>query len=235
MICTNASAFIAVLFIVIQANADESCVFPSASVPDNDPAGLAIPVEIIAGASEIISTLDVSIEITHSWVGDLLVTLQSPSGNEIVLLDRPGIPAVGFPGPFGCGGRDVDGIFSDSASTHAEDVCSYSAQPVIVGQVLPSEPLSMMTGELASGTWVLTVSDHSQYDIGTLISVCLITSTTSSCTSDLNGDGLLNFFDVSAFLSAFSSMDSVADINNDGEFNFFDVSEFLAAFIAGCP
>ena len=56
-----------------------------------------------------------------------------------------------------------------------------------------------------------------------------------ACPADLTGDGQLNFFDVSAFLSAFSSMDPVADFTGDGNFNFFDVSAFLSAFSAGCP
>ena len=45
----------------------------------------------------------------------------------------------------------------------------------------------------------------------------------------------LNFFDVSAFLTAFSSQSSSADFNNDGQFNFFDVSAFLQEFSTGCP
>jgi glycosidase len=57
----------------------------------------------------------------------------------------------------------------------------------------------------------------------------------SSCPADLTGDGQLNFFDVSAFLSAFSANDPVADFTGDGQFNFFDVSDFLSAFSAGCP
>ena len=61
------------------------------------------------------------------------------------------------------------------------------------------------------------------------------TITLSTCAADLNNDGVLNFFDVSAFLSAFSSQNSSADFNNDGLFNFFDVSAFLSAFSAGCP
>ncbi|MFG0247153.1 MAG: choice-of-anchor B family protein [Phycisphaerales bacterium JB052] len=47
--------------------------------------------------------------------------------------------------------------------------------------------------------------------------------------------GTLNFFDVSAYLSAFSSGDAAADINGDGTLNFFDVSGFLTAFNNGCP
>jgi len=55
------------------------------------------------------------------------------------------------------------------------------------------------------------------------------------CQPDLNGDGVLNFFDVSAFLSAFAAADSAADFDANGEFNFFDVSAFLSALSAGCP
>lgn len=57
----------------------------------------------------------------------------------------------------------------------------------------------------------------------------------ASCPADLTGDGLLNFFDVSAFLSAFTAMNPAADFTGDGLYNFFDVSAFLSAFTQGCP
>lgn len=47
--------------------------------------------------------------------------------------------------------------------------------------------------------------------------------------------GALNFFDISAFLTAFSAGDSAADINGDGSHNFFDISDFLGIFGEGCP
>ena len=55
------------------------------------------------------------------------------------------------------------------------------------------------------------------------------------CIADFNNDGLVNFFDVSAFIAAFNSQDPSADVNDDGLFNFFDVSDFIAAFNQGCP
>ncbi len=55
------------------------------------------------------------------------------------------------------------------------------------------------------------------------------------CPADLNNDGDLNFFDVSAFLAAFAAQDPAADFNDDGQYNFFDVSAFLSAFTIGCP
>ncbi|MFK7758896.1 MAG: cytochrome c peroxidase [Phycisphaerales bacterium] len=55
------------------------------------------------------------------------------------------------------------------------------------------------------------------------------------CAGDFTGDGFSDFFDVSAFLSAFSMENAAADINGDGSFNFLDVSAFLVAFGQGCP
>lgn len=52
------------------------------------------------------------------------------------------------------------------------------------------------------------------------------------CPADLNGDGLLDFFDVSMFLGDFSAG---GDYNGDGNTDFFDVSEFLMDYNAGCP
>ena len=57
----------------------------------------------------------------------------------------------------------------------------------------------------------------------------------SSCPADFTNDGELNFFDVSAFLTAFAANDPAADLNNDAQFNFFDVSDFLSYFADGCP
>lgn len=57
----------------------------------------------------------------------------------------------------------------------------------------------------------------------------------STCPADLTDDGMLDFFDVSAFLGAFTAQDPAGDFNGDGNWNFFDVSAFLGAFSAGCP
>ena len=55
------------------------------------------------------------------------------------------------------------------------------------------------------------------------------------CPADLTGEGVLDFFDVSAFLNAYNAMDPAADFTGDGLYDFFDVSAFLNAYNAGCP
>ncbi len=52
---------------------------------------------------------------------------------------------------------------------------------------------------------------------------------------DYVDDETLNFFDVSAFLALYNSLDPAADLDGSGTLNFFDVSAFLALYGAGCP
>jgi len=55
------------------------------------------------------------------------------------------------------------------------------------------------------------------------------------CGPDLTDDGVLDFFDVSMFINAFSAQEPIADFDGNGMFDFFDVSAYLNAFNAGCP
>lgn len=66
-------------------------------------------------------------------------------------------------------------------------------------------------------------------------SVHVFTVPSPPCPADLNDDGLLDFFDISAFLTAFGNGDLIADFSGDGILDFFDVSAFLTAFSGGCP
>ncbi len=57
---------------------------------------------------------------------------------------------------------------------------------------------------------------------------------TSVCRADLTGDGVLDFFDITTFLTAFSAQEACGDANGDGGFDFFDIADFLGRFGAGC-
>lgn len=55
------------------------------------------------------------------------------------------------------------------------------------------------------------------------------------CPVDLDANCVLNFFDISRFISLYTQGDERVDYTGDGLFNFFDVSFFLNLFAAGCP
>jgi len=59
---------------------------------------------------------------------------------------------------------------------------------------------------------------------------------TQACSdADFTSDGMLDFFDISAFLDAFTGGGIEADLNHDGTLDFFDISAFLTIFGQGCP
>jgi hypothetical protein len=60
--------------------------------------------------------------------------------------------------------------------------------------------------------------------------------TEPGCPADLTGDGLLNFFDLAAYLDLFNSQDPAADLAPpQGVLNFFDLAAYLDLYNAGCP
>ncbi|HHN79113.1 MAG TPA: hypothetical protein ENK11_10650, partial [Phycisphaerales bacterium] len=58
----------------------------------------------------------------------------------------------------------------------------------------------------------------------------------SPCVADINGDGVLDLADISAFISAFLAQDPAADLAPPaGVFDLADLGTFIQAFLAGCP
>ncbi|MCA9298184.1 MAG: hypothetical protein KDA28_03910, partial [Phycisphaerales bacterium] len=56
----------------------------------------------------------------------------------------------------------------------------------------------------------------------------------AACAVDLNGDGLVDVFDILEFLEAFEKQNPAADWNGDTVLDIFDVTAFLGDFTVGC-
>jgi subtilisin-like proprotein convertase family protein len=155
------------------------------AIPDSSPGTPAIST-ITIGEDLILTDLSVAVAIDHTWVGDLSITLTSPLGTTITLLDRPGVPAS----TFGCADNDMDVVFSDSASVDPETSCAGTA-PWLTGPVLPTQALSAFAGESTLGTWTLSVADSAAGDTGGIASWGLqpTPGLTGTCTVCLAGGG----------------------------------------------
>ena len=59
----------------------------------------------------------------------------------------------------------------------------------------------------------------------------------NACPADLAPPyGVLNFFDLAAYISLYNTMDPAADLAAPfGVFNFFDISTYIGLYNAGCP
>jgi subtilisin-like proprotein convertase family protein len=153
-------------------------------IPDNDETGVSSTLDIDPGACSDITDLNVAVNISHTWVGDLIVTL-THNGTSAVIIDRPGYPTS----TYGCEGNGIiDAVLDDSASNSVENS---SCTQDFLGTFSPNTSLSIFNGGDASGTWSLTVSDVSEGDVGSLNSWGLILScgSTNAYTLTVNRTG----------------------------------------------
>ncbi|HMO61764.1 MAG TPA: zinc-dependent metalloprotease family protein [Ferruginibacter sp.] len=108
----------------------------------------------------------VGLNISHSYIADLTVTLTSPTNTSVVLFN--GI----------CGGAANFNLNLDDQAAAA-----ISCPPNGGGNARPQNLLSAFNGQNSAGTWTLTVKDNADQDGGTLNSWGLSINTNSnSCT-----------------------------------------------------
>jgi subtilisin-like proprotein convertase family protein len=131
------------------------------AIPDNTPAGITSAI-VVAGAGASIWDVDVTLNVTHTFPGDLDITLTSPAGTVVTLsTDNGGSSDDAFNGT----------LFDDQAGAAnppgpVNDV-TYAAG-VVETPVAPEEPLAALLGENPNGTWTLAIVDDAGGDVGTL-------------------------------------------------------------------
>ncbi len=133
------------------------------AIPDNPAPGVSSTLTV--PDSFVLTDVNVSVNITHTWVGDLSFTLTPPGGGPITLLDRPGYTGTGF----GCSDNDMNVLFDDSAVVDPETHCA-ATTPWLTGPVLPFASLAGLNGTNIQGNWVFTVTDNAGGDTGTVVS-----------------------------------------------------------------
>ena len=101
----------------------------------------------------VIETVTVLVDIDHTWTDDLRVSLKSPEGTTVILVDREG----------GSGDNFDRTTFDDSANASITE-----ASAPFRGTFRPEQPLDAFEEQLANGTWTLDIRDQASQDGGTL-------------------------------------------------------------------
>ena len=109
---------------------------PGVAIPDQGSIESTLSVDVDLEVEE--GGVRVPVDITHSYRGDIVLVLQSPTGTSVRLKNSLGSDD----------GTDVVGVFPDTLA--AED------------------SLDILAGESALGDWKLTVTDFFEIDTGTL-------------------------------------------------------------------
>jgi subtilisin-like proprotein convertase family protein len=151
-----------------------------------------------------VTDVNATINISHTWIGDLVVSLISPANTEIVLFNR------------GCDSGRVQGInvtYDDAASTIIS--CSTS----LSGTYIPDNPLSGFNGENSLGDWTLKVVDYYNGDVGTInswtLNICqTITATNPNLTNNIMNVGTNSTYTIKQTDIEATSSDSTANQQN---------------------
>jgi subtilisin-like proprotein convertase family protein len=192
----------------------------SISVPVNIPAGPAVVTDSInVATSGVICDVDLNMDITHTFPGDLDMTLLSPAGTVVTLTTDNGTTSDNvFAGTFWDDFANPAGVLPYSSNNGlVTDHAYVNLTPVAA--LVPEEALGAFIGESPTGVWTLTISDDASGDSG-IINTWSLTITT--CTqNDADSDGTVDGCDLCpadpAKLAAGSCGCGVADADSDGD------------------
>jgi subtilisin-like proprotein convertase family protein len=147
---------------------------PGQTITDNSPAGVDSAITLTDPGR--VADVNVKIDsITHTFISDLGVSLISPSGRVVKLVDTPGDDNNG-------GDNFTNTVLDDSASGGIIGVRPFQSPNVApyTGTFKPLEPLARFNGEAIAGDWKLHIVDHVSGDTGHLVKWTL-TVTPASC------------------------------------------------------
>ena len=121
-------------------------------IPDNSTAGAAAP--IVVGDNKTISNVTVKVtDLQHTFDADITLHLIAPDATDIVLSAKRG----------SSGDNYTNTVFDDAATT---PIASGTAP--FTGSFKPDNPLSVLNGKNAAGTWTLFVVDSALVDSGVI-------------------------------------------------------------------
>ena len=132
----------------------------------NPVAGPTLTSNISIPISQTISDVNVNVNVTHTWIRDLVSQVVHPDGTAIILGNRI------------CNDQDGYNITFNDGSPAI--VC---AAPITTGTFTPSQALSGFNTKSTNGTWGLLLNDYFQIDTGSLnswsVEVCYQQATLS--------------------------------------------------------
>ena len=153
------------------------CSSPGLAIPD--PGLISDTINVPVSFPFPITDLNIQLDLGHTYIGDLIITINSPEFTSVTLLNRPGLPDFGP--NFGCSGNLVGGALNyvlddDGTLDFGVTQCPLNFPPGLY-DTNPSDQLSSFDGEVSQGSWTITVSDNAGADIGILNEWCLIFNT----------------------------------------------------------
>ncbi len=137
------------------------------SIPDNDTTGVSVTLNV--AGSGTVSYVALSLSTTHARLGDLVVTLRSPTGTTRTLVNRSGATP---------GGSTAQRAHIALENLATVSIGSTQTNTNLIGYFRPAPDSFAFFGEALDGDWVVTVSDRAASNTGALQQVGLIINAT---------------------------------------------------------
>ncbi len=130
------------------------------AIPDNNPVGITSNVSVVNNVGTIANSA-ILLNVTHTWIEDVDVTLVSPSNASFFVT------------------RDNGGSGDDYTGTLFQTSCPpiTNANPPFSNCYAPETSFAALGGTSAQGLWKLTVADDAMDDFGTLQNWALVLCT----------------------------------------------------------
>ncbi|PJA42052.1 MAG: hypothetical protein CO182_04775 [Lysobacterales bacterium CG_4_9_14_3_um_filter_62_6] len=141
------------------------------AIPDNNPSGAF--AELSVATAGTLSDVNISAMITHTWPGDVSVSITHVvSGTTVALGSRLG--------GTGCSVDNVDATFDDDSGVV---ITCGATPPAIAGVLTPQSPLSAFDGLDLNSAWRLTVVDSANADTGNITGFCVNATTITAASN----------------------------------------------------
>ena len=133
------------------------------------------------GTSFIVSDVDIGVLLAHTYRGDLLMYLQSPSGTRVQIFTGTGNGANNF-------NVLLDDAEGSSVTSHssADTATSGTSVPPYQRNFAPANALSAFNGQNSLGTWQLQICDRYNQDSGNFYQADLFLTQTPTNYADLS-------------------------------------------------
>jgi subtilisin-like proprotein convertase family protein len=141
------------------------------AIPDGSFGGVSSSIAV-SGLVGAVSNVTIGVNITHPYIGDLVLALTAPSGNIVTLAYNAGDNGQNY----------TNTVFDDAASVPIS-----AGVPPMSGRFKPLDSLAVLNGTTPNGTWSLTVADLFGGDIGTLVNWSLDFDSERTTTTDSQG------------------------------------------------
>ncbi len=144
------------------------------SIPDNDTVGVSTTINV--SGSGTVNYVALSLSTTHTRLGDLVVTLRSPTGTTCTLINRSGATV---------GGSTAQRAHIALENLGTVSIGTTQTNTNLIGYFRPAPDTFAFFGEAIDGDWTVTVSDRASSNTGALQQVGLIINATPALTAPI--------------------------------------------------